>query len=117
MQAPNRHLSLEDYRKKLDRAGTPTVINRSWLFTPAEREQREQSSPPKWSWIFEGDTYSAEEDQDRNADDAAATRDRDQVGERDHICLSCSQFDTSQATVSFDIDSFLGYATSLAFAC
>lgn len=111
LQVPDqpRHLSLDDYSNQLRDLNVPLVINQPGFLTRPEREEHAQ---PDWPRIFEGCESEPERDQDWSESEQEA----DEGQGPDHICLACSQVEARTIEVMFDIDSFLGYTRSLAFA-
>ena len=97
------------YTSQLQDANIPIVINKPDFFTYIDREQSEQ---PNWPRIFEGQDPEPGANRDQSVSDESV----DQAYNSDHLCLTCSEIESIQAQVSFDIDSFLGFAQDLAFA-
>ena len=110
------HLTLDALNTHLIRARVPCVIDKKQLLSTSQRAALPQ---PNWAQIFDGHEASEHED----SDDPTPNRGR-LAGEQTptpppdagHLCLRCSQVETSSAEISFDIDSLVGFADSLAFA-
>jgi hypothetical protein len=124
----SRHLTLASYIDQLRSADIPIVINRDTLLTPAEQGQYLH---PNWQRIFEGRDSEEDIDRDENGGQEGDKELADHNGyrggpgsdsgpdrsqTRDSLCLECSCIQPGSAEVTFDIDSFLGFAQDLAFA-
>ena len=85
------------------------MINQPGFLT---RPEREEHALPDWPQIFKG--RNTEPQQNRDRSDSEEEEDQGQA--QDHLCLTCSQIESKSAQVIFDINSFLGFIRSLAFA-
>ncbi|OBT60329.1 hypothetical protein VE03_10768, partial [Pseudogymnoascus sp. 23342-1-I1] len=127
-EAASLHLPLSGYLRQMGAAGIPHVVARDGFLSTGEREA---CPPPNWPLAFEGRAASdgassatEEAGSPRDGSDEEAGRPRDgsegeaeQGREGAQVCLRCSQVGgETPAEINFDIDSFLGYASSLAFA-
>ena len=92
------HIGLAAYSDQLRDANVPTTLSQPSAITQA---QREALAPPHWQSIFKGTGGGWT---------AGPAQDAPQV------CLECSQADPVQPTTCFDVDSFLGFGSSLAVA-
>lgn len=110
------HLTLNALDKHLIRARVPCVIDKRQLLSMSQRAALPQ---PNWAQIFDG--YEAS----KHEDSAGSTPSRGRPAreptptpppDAGHLCLRCSQVEAPSAEISFDIDSLLGFADSLAFA-
>jgi hypothetical protein len=111
------HYSLEDFQQLLYTSHCPILIDKRHLLTANERKGQPQ---PDWQRIFEG-TSTTMEDADSGEQTDYDLTDSESGANRHprtpELCLKCSQYnDPPSAKILYDIDSFLGYATSLAFA-
>jgi hypothetical protein len=81
----------------------PDVLGSS---KPLEHGSVDQKHPPNWARIFEGRHNEVEEGEEPEEE------------ERIHVCLHKSEQEQRHRPmdIEFDVDSILGYATSLAFA-
>jgi len=108
----HEHVSLTQYNQKLISANIPKVISRPEFFTPASRQAH--IPLPNWQYVFEGQGEDADLQANQDLNDIAEMANLQQ--DSDHLCLTCSEVEPVPLAVSFDIDSFLGFAQSLAFA-
>ncbi len=96
--------------RHLSEARVPMVMEGNRLLTGAERVALPL---PNWPLAFEGRLAVSDDNGDSSEEGGSEGGSQGRGGP--DLCLSCSQLE-SAAEVSFDIDSFLGYAHSLAFA-
>jgi hypothetical protein len=114
VQAPNRpqHISLMGYSSHLLEANIPGVIDKSIFLSRTTREDQEEHQPPKWQQAFKGYGGGSVPNQELPDEEDEANQPHSHA----HLCLACSQIPPRAAQILFDIDSFLGFAHSLAFA-
>ena len=112
----SHHLSLAAYHQLQVNCRIPDVISQT---EPLSFQRREKLPAPDWARAFEGSSSSLPEaslvpdrPQSPNSNNSSTNPSRIV----DELCLKCSQISSHPTAISFDIDSFLGYAQSLAFA-